>query len=117
MLPLLDYSAKKAQMLREYHAQLEPQLAQDEPWADAHARAMLSGEAQVLLREMVQLYTNLLRLDEIHHHGSRTSPQYPYEHQEQRIEDLFRQLHDLLEKGVAVAAQLERHGYPPQGAD
>ena len=31
MLPLLDYSAKKAQMLQEYHAQPTRQLAQDEP--------------------------------------------------------------------------------------
>jgi len=116
MLPLLDYSTKKAQMLQEYHAQLEPQLTQGEPWADAHVWTILAGEIEVLLRDTVQLYTDLLRTDEFHHYDARTHPQYPYAHVEAAIEALFRQLRDLLVKGTVVAAGLAHHGYPPKGA-
>jgi hypothetical protein len=116
MLPLLDYSTKKAQMLQEYHAQLAPQLAQEEPWPDAHVWAILAGESEVLLRDTVQLYTDIVRTDEFHHYNTRTYPQYPYAHVEEAIEALFRQLHDLLVKGTVVASSLEQHGYPPKGA-
>ena len=116
MLPLLDYSTKKAQMLQEYHAQLAPQLAQGDLWADTHVLAILAGEIEVLLRDTVQLYADLLRTDEFHHYDARTRPQYPYAHVEEAIEALFRQLRDLLMKGTVVAAGLEQHGYPPKGA-
>src|SRR5262245_18654556 len=107
MLPLLDYSTKKVQMLQEYHAQLAPQLAQGEPWADAHVWAILAGEIEVVLRDTVQLYTDLLRADEFHHYNARTHPQYPYAQVEKAIEALFRQLRDLLVKGTVVAIYLE----------
>jgi hypothetical protein len=116
MLPLLDYSTKKAQMLHEYHAQLEPQLTQGEPWTDAHMWAILSGEIEVLLRDTLQLYTDLVRMDELHHYHARTQPQYPYAQVEEAIEALLRQLRDLLVKGTVIAAAVEHHGYPPKGA-
>jgi hypothetical protein len=103
-------------MLHEYHAQLAPQLTQGEPWTDAHEWAILAGESEVLLRDTLQLYTDLLRTDEFHHYEARTRPQYPYAHVEGAIEALFRQLRDLLVKGTVVAAYLEQHGYPPKGA-
>ena len=115
MLPLLEYSAKKEQMLREYHAQLEPQLDAGEPWADAHTWIMLTGEVDVLIRETVQLYNDLVRADEFHHYCATTRSQYPYAQTEEQIEHLFHQLRDLLVKGIALATQLERHGYLPKG--
>src|SRR5262245_23000146 len=116
MLPLLDYSTKKAEMLQEYHAQLAPQLTQGEPWTDAHVWATLSGEIEVLLRGTVQLYTDLVRLDELHHYQARTLPQYPYAQVEEAIAALLRQLRELLVKGAAIAADVEHYGYPPKGA-
>jgi len=115
MLPLLDYSTKKAQTLQEYHAQLEPQLAQGEPWADAHMLAILTGEVDVLLRDTLQLYTDVVRTDEFHHYDARTHPQYPYAQMEKQIEALFHEVRDLLMKGSGLAARLARHGYPPTG--
>lgn len=114
MLPLLDYSTKKAQILQEYHAQLEPQLDTGEPWADAHLWAILTGEVDVLIRETVQLYHDLVRADELHHYCAMAQSQYPYAPTEEHIEHLFHQLRDLLVKGIALAVQLARHGYPPQ---
>jgi hypothetical protein len=116
MLPLLDYSTKKVQMLQEYHAQLAPQWAQGEPWADAHVWALLAGEIEVLLRDTVQLHTDLSRTDEFHHYNARTHSQYPYARVEEALETLFRQLRDLLVKGTGVVAYLEQHGYSPKGA-
>ena len=81
MLPLLDYSTKKAQMLQEYHAQLEQQLAQGEPWADAHTWAILTGEVDVLIRETLQLYTDLIWMNT---------------QMEAQIETLFHEVRDLL---------------------
>ena len=117
MLPLLEYSAKKEQMLREYHAQLEPQLEAGEPWVDAHTWVMLTGEVDVLIRETVQLYYDVVRADEFHHYCATTQPQYPYVQTEEHIEHLFRQLRDLFVKGLALATQLEQHGYLPTGQE
>ena len=116
MLPLLAYSTKKAQTLQEYHAQLAPQVIQGEPWEDAHMWTIVTSEVEVLLRDTVQLYTDLLRTDEFHHYDARTHPQYPYAHVDEAIEALFRQLRNLLVKGTVVAAVLEQHGYSPKGA-
>ena len=115
MLPLLEYSAKKEQMLREYHAQLGPQLNTGEPWVDAHTWAMLTGEVEILIRETVQLYHDLVRADEFHHYCAVAQSQYPYAQTEAHVEHLFHQLRDLLVKGIALATQLEQHGYLPQG--
>lgn len=116
MLPLLDYSTKKAQMLREYHAQLEPQLAQGDPWEDAHRWAVLTGEVDVLLRDTLQLYRDVVRTDEFHHYEARAHAQYPYAQMEEQIEALFHKVRDLLVKESALATQLAHHGYPPKGA-
>jgi hypothetical protein len=67
MLPLLEYSTKKEQMLQEYYAQLRPQFEEHEPWEGAPAWAVLTGEVDVLLRETTQLYVDLVRADEFHH--------------------------------------------------
>ena len=115
MLPLLDYSTKKAQMLREYHAQLEPQLAQGDPWEDAHIWAILTGEVDVLIRDTLELYTDVVRTDEFHHYEARTHAQYPYAQMEEQIEALFHKVRDLLVKESALATQLAHHGYPPKG--
>jgi len=115
MLPLLDYSTKKAQTLQEYHAQLEPQLAQGEPWTDAHMLTILAGEVDILIRDTLQLYTDVIRTDEFHHYDARTHPQYPYAQMEEQIEALFHAVRDLLVKESALAARLARHGYPLTG--
>jgi len=115
MLPLLDYSAKKQRMLQEYYAQLSPQLEAGEPWADEHQWAILTGEVEVLIRETMQLYTDLLRTDEFHHSCTATQPQYPYARTDEQIEHLFHQLRRLLEKNITLARQLEAHGYTPKG--
>ena len=71
---------------------------------------IVTSEVEVLLRDTVQLYTDLLRTDEFHHYDARTHPQYPYAHVDEAIEALFRQLRNLLVKGTV--AVLEQHGYP-----
>jgi hypothetical protein len=116
MLALLDYSTKKAQTLHEYHAQLEPQVAQGEPWEDAHMWAILTGEVDVLIRDTLQLYMDVVQTDEFHHYDARTHPQYPYAHMEDQIEALFYKVRDLLMKESALATQLAHHGYSPTGA-
>jgi len=115
MLPLLDYSAKKERMLQEYSAQLSPQLEAGEPWADAHQWAILTGEVEVLVRETVQLYTDLLKADEFHHACTATQPQYPYAQVDEQIEHLFHQLRGLLAKEIELTRKLEAHGYSPKG--
>jgi hypothetical protein len=67
MLPLLVYSTKKGQTLQEYPAQLDPQVAQGKSWEDAHMRAILTGEVDVLIRDTIQLYMDVVRTDEFHH--------------------------------------------------
>ena len=115
MLPLLDYSTKKAHMLQEYHGQLAPQLTYGEPWEDAHRWVMLTGEVEILIRDTVQLYRDIVRADEFHHLYATTLSEYPYAQMEERLEALFRQMRDLLEQAIDSVAQMERHGYPPQG--
>ena len=115
MLPLLDYSTKKAQWLQEYYAQLGPQLDAGEPWVDAHTWAILTGEVDVLIRDTLQLYTDVVRTDEFHHYDARTHPQYPYAQMEKQIEALFYEVRDLLMKESGLAARLAHHGYPPIG--
>jgi hypothetical protein len=115
MLSLLDYSAKKEQMLQEYCAELEPQIATGEPWGDAHTWAILSREVEVLIRDTLQLYTDLVRTDEFHHYCAVTQPHYSYAQLEAQLEALFQTLHELLEKEIALAAQFVSHGYSPKG--
>jgi hypothetical protein len=114
MLPLLEYSAKKEQMLQEYYAQLEPQIETGEPWGDAPTWSMLTGEVEVLIRDTLQLYNDLLRADEFHHYCATTQSQYPYAQQDAQFDTLFHKLHALVEKEIALAAQFAQHGYSPK---
>jgi hypothetical protein len=115
MLSLLDYSTKKEQMLQEYCAELEPQIATGEPWGDAHTWGILSGEVEVLIRDTLQLYTDLVGADEFHHYCAATRPHYAYVELEAQLEALFQKLYELLEKEIALAAQCVPHGYSPKG--
>jgi hypothetical protein len=115
MLPLLEYSAKKEQMLQEYYAQLWPQLDTSEPWKDAHLWGICTGEIEVLIRETLHLYINLLRADEFHHYRTVTQTDYPYAETEERIEDLFTKLRSLLQQETMLAEKVATHGYTPKG--
>jgi hypothetical protein len=115
MLPLLDYSTKKEQMLQAYYAQLEPQIEIGSPWEDAHIWAILTGEVEVLIRDTLQLYRDLLRADEFHHYCATTQPYYPYALQEAQFTALFHSLHVLVEKEIALSAQFAQHGEPLKG--
>ena len=117
MLPLLDYSAKKEQMLQEYYAQLYPQFDAQEPWEDAHTWAILTGEVEVLLRETTHLYVDLVRTDEFHHYCSVTQPEYFYAEAEQKLEELFTNLRALLQKVLELAGLVESHGDRLQGKE
>lgn len=117
MLPLLEYSAKKEQMLQEYYAQLEPQLAEGEPWEDAHLWAVLTGEIEVLIRDTLHHYVNLVRTDEFHHYCAVTQINYSYAEVDQRIEELFTALHTLLQREIALAKEVSSHGYTPKGIE
>jgi len=112
---LLDYSVKKEQMLQEYCAQLEPQIETGEPWVDAHTWTILTGEVEILIRDTIQLYTDLVRVDEFHHYCAATQPQYSYAQLDAQLEALFQKLRELLEKEIALAAQFTYHGYSPKG--
>jgi hypothetical protein len=111
MLPLLEYSAKKEQMLQEYYAQLRPQFDGCEPWEGAPAWAILTGEVEVLLRETTQLYVDVVRADEFHHYCAVTQPDYPYAETEHRLEELFAKLRTLLADELTFATVIETHGY------
>jgi len=102
-------------MLQEYCAQLEPQIAAGEPWGDAHAWTILTGEVEVLIRDTLQLYTDLVRADECHHYCAVTQSHYAYAQLEAQLEALLKKLHELLEKGIVLAAQFVHHGYSPKG--
>jgi len=115
MLSLLDYSAKKEQMLQDYCAQLEPQIETGEPWDDAQTWTILTGEVEVLIRDTLQLYHDLVRADEFHHYCAATQAQYPYVQSDAQLEALFHKLRELLEKEIALAAQCAHHGYAPKG--
>jgi len=115
MLSLLEYSAKKEQMLQEYYAQLEPQIETGEPWVDAHTWTILTGEVEILIRDTLQFYNDLVRADEFHHYCAATQTQYPYAQSDAQLEALFHRLRELLEKEIALAAQFAHHGYSPQG--
>jgi hypothetical protein len=117
MLPLLDYSAKKEQMLQEYYAQLLPQFEAQEPWEDAHRWAILTGEMEVLLRETVHLYVDLVRADEFHHYCALTQLAYPYAEAERALEQLFTRLRTLLQDELKLATEMESHGDRLQGKD
>jgi hypothetical protein len=111
---LLDYSAKKEQMLQEYYAQLEPQIETGEPWNDAHTWTILTGEVEILIRDTLQLYHDLIRADELHHYCATTQSQYPYAQQDVQFDALFHKLHTLVEKEIALVAQFAQHGYSPK---
>ena len=115
MLPLLDYSAKKEQMLQAYYAQLEPQIETGSPWEDTHIWAILTGEVEILIRDTLQLYSDLLRADEFHHYCATTQSHYPYVQQEEQFTALFHSLHVLVEKEIALAAQFSQHGESLKG--
>ncbi len=115
MLPLIDYIAKKEQMLQEYYAQVSPQLEAGEPWADAHQWAILTGQVEMLLQETAQLYTTLLKADELHHYAAATWHTYPYEKAAKQIEETFTALSTLLRREQQLFDTLEAHGYPSPG--
>ena len=115
MLPLLDYNAKKERMLQEYHGQLSPQVESGEPWADEHRWAILTGEVEMLLQETTQLYTTLLRADELHHYAAATWDTYPYEKAAKQLDETFTALSALLGSEQQLIAVLEAHGYTSPG--
>lgn len=117
MLPLLEYSAKKEQMLEEYCTQLEPHLTAGEPWVDTHMWGIYTGEVEVLIRETMHLYVDLLRTDEFHHYCAVTQAEYPYAETEQQLEKLFTKLHSLLQQEMRLAEAVAVHGYTPKGMD
>jgi hypothetical protein len=117
MLPLLEYSAKHEQMLQEYYAQLCPQLEANAPWEDAHLWAICTGEIEVLVRETMHLYVNLLRADEFHHYCAVTQPNYPYVEAEHRLEELFTKLRTLLQQEIVLTEKVASHGYTSKGMD
>ena len=115
MLSLLEYSAKKEQMLQEYYAQFRPQFEDSEPWEDAHAWAMWTVELEVLIRETMHLYVDLVRADEFHHYCAVTQPEYSYAETEQQLEELFTKLRTLLQCGIGLAETAASHGYILKG--
>lgn len=115
MLPLLDYSAKKERMLQEYYEQLRPQLDAQEPWADEHQWTVLTGQVEMLLQETTQLYTTLLRADELHHYAAATWDTYPYEKAAKQLDETFTALSALLRNEQKLIAMLEAHGYTSPG--
>jgi len=117
MLPLLEYRAKKEQMLEEYCTQLEPYLTAGEPWKDMHMWVICTGEVEVLIRETMHLYIDLLRTDEFHHSCAVTQAEYPYAETEQQLEKLFTKLRTLLQQGMRLAEAVAVHGYTPKGMD
>src|SRR5437667_2079361 len=115
MLPLLAYRAKKERMFQEYYAQLEPQIETGQPWGDAHISSILTGEVEVLIRDTLQLYNDLIRADEFHHYCATTQSQYPYVQEDAQFDALFHKLHALVEKEIALVALFAQHGYSPKG--
>lgn len=117
MLLLLEYSTKKEQMLQEYYAQLWPQIDTGEPRKDVHLWAIYTGKIDILIRETMHLYVDLLRVDEFHHHCAVTQTAYPYAETEQQLEELLAKLHALLQQEMILAETVAEHGYTPKGMD
>jgi hypothetical protein len=117
MLPLLEYSTKKERMLQEYYAQLWPQIDTGEPWKDVHLWAAYTGEIDVLIRETMHLYVDLLRADELHHYCAVTQAAYPYAEAEQQLEESLAKLRTLLQQEMVLAETAAEHGYTPKGMD
>jgi hypothetical protein len=117
MLPLLEYSTKKERMLQEYYTQLWPQIDTSEPWKDVHLWTVYTGEIDVLIRETMHLYVDLLRADEFHHYCAVTQTAYPYAETEQQLEELLAKLRTLLQQEMVLAKTVAEHGYTPKGMD
>ena len=111
MLPLLEYSAKKEQILRDYFEALSRELYSGEPWRDAHQWNILTGQLDTLFQDTLQLYVSALRSDESHHYAAFTSPNYPYADMEGRLQNIFYRLHELLVNELEFAAKIEALGY------
>jgi hypothetical protein len=111
VLPLLEYSAKKEQILRDYFEALSRELYSGEPWHDAHQWAILTGQLDELFQDTLQLYISTLRADELHHYTAFTSPGYAYADIEGRLQNLFYVLHQILVNELEIAAKLETQGY------
>ena len=82
---------------------------------DTHIWAILTGEGEVLIRDTIQLYSDLLRADEFHHYCATTQPHYLYVQQEAQCTAIFHSLHVLVEKEIALAAQFAQHGESLKG--
>jgi hypothetical protein len=111
MLPLLEYSTKKAQILRDYFEALSRELYSGEPWHDVHRWAILTGQLENLFEDTLQLYISALRTDEFHHYTAFTSPDYAYVNTEERLQSLFYTIHWLLVNELDIIAKIEAQGH------
>lgn len=111
MLPLLEYSARKEQLLQEYYEALTRELQSREPWEDAHNRAILTGQLEALFQDTLQLYVNLIRLDEYHQYSAFTKSDYRYADVEEQLEQTFYRVHRLLVNELDTAKKFESEGY------
>ena len=117
MLPLLEYSTRKEQLLQEYYEALRRELQSREPWQDAHRQAILTGELEALFQDTLQLYSSLLRLDEYHHYSAFTQNDYAYTNIEEQLQHIFYRLYRLIINELDTAKKLESNGYSFKNKD
>jgi hypothetical protein len=117
MLPLLEFSLKKEQLLQEYSSQLEPHLDRPEPWEHDHHLAMLIGDVESFMKDILALWEDLQRIDAWNHYYSAAESTFPYVQMNETLENILQKFPTLLNSGLRLASKLQAHGYTLKWVD